>query len=146
MSRGQAACIVLGLEPNLENRKQAKAIFEDIPLDVCYDINYGPLKPIALGKSVINRNPFLHKTYIDTRPNSPEHIKDEFTSSQSSNEEGYDDYSKTNIMHKTRMIFLSNNPKLYQDSSTQVFITATQMYEEVKEYLPKLKEHVDTNI
>ncbi|KAI7904131.1 uncharacterized protein BX663DRAFT_504073 [Cokeromyces recurvatus] len=74
LTYGQACCLTLGLPPSNENRKKAKAYFETSLLDVCYISSLGARHPIAIGKDVMDRDPFTFQSFIDTRPSSPTHM------------------------------------------------------------------------
>ncbi|KAF7720806.1 hypothetical protein EC973_006011 [Apophysomyces ossiformis] len=71
LTLGQAACLVLGDPPTIENRKEAKEYFAKSRLAVTYIRNHDPYAPIAVGKALVERDPFKYQTYPDTPHLSP---------------------------------------------------------------------------
>lgn len=71
LTLGQACCLALGMEPTEDNRKEAKRMVDTCPFGVTYMQDSNPMKPIAMGKDVIKRDPFQFKTYPETPPQSP---------------------------------------------------------------------------
>ncbi|CAO3695764.1 unnamed protein product [Umbelopsis ramanniana] len=71
ITHGQACCLVLGVPPTQENRVSSKEYFESSRLTVCYVDSLGPLRPFAMGKDVVARDPFTYQSYITTCHSSP---------------------------------------------------------------------------
>ncbi|KAF7720435.1 hypothetical protein EC973_008939, partial [Apophysomyces ossiformis] len=68
LTEGQACCLVLDMEPTKENREKAKAIFQHSPFGVTYLHGTNPLEPVAMAKTLIEKNPFKYKSYQATPP------------------------------------------------------------------------------
>lgn len=169
ITRGQAACLILGLEPNKDNRKEAKSILDNTPLDATYCHDTSPLKPFAYGRKLISLNPFIYKQYPDTPPSSPrmgqdssvnlddredKHkegdrcnnssddmatYEDDDSNSQSS-EDTSDNYSKSNVLCIAKSISFTSVEN--EELYERGFFTSTAMYNEVEKHLPKLKQFV----
>ncbi|ORX63015.1 hypothetical protein DM01DRAFT_1379579 [Hesseltinella vesiculosa] len=71
LTYGQACCLVLSLPPTDENRKKANDYFDGSLLEVCFVGSLGPMRPIAIGKDVMARDPFTFQSYTTTRPSTP---------------------------------------------------------------------------
>ncbi|KAI9320894.1 hypothetical protein BX666DRAFT_1912297 [Dichotomocladium elegans] len=63
ITKGQAACLVLGDAVTEANRAKCKTIVERTPFEVVYTLERGNTRPIAIGKAVAQRDPF---SYWDT--------------------------------------------------------------------------------
>jgi hypothetical protein len=55
LTLGQAACLVLGMEPTTENRTKAKYLLEQTPFTVTYFSGANPMEPVAMGMSVVKQ-------------------------------------------------------------------------------------------
>ncbi|KAG1320292.1 hypothetical protein G6F62_011401 [Rhizopus arrhizus] len=68
ITKGQAACLVLGESVTEANRVKCKAIVNGTPFDIVYTSERGNTRPIAIGKVVAERDPFTYLDYPDTPP------------------------------------------------------------------------------
>ncbi|KAG0166085.1 hypothetical protein DFQ28_000675 [Apophysomyces sp. BC1034] len=68
ITKGQAACILLGDIISDDNRRKCKALMEETPLDIVYSPESGNKRPMAIGKVVVQRHPFDYLKYPDTPP------------------------------------------------------------------------------
>jgi hypothetical protein len=68
LTLGQAACLVLGMEPTTENRTKAKYLLEQTPFTVTYFTDANPMEPVAMGMAVVKQNPFKYRIYPETPP------------------------------------------------------------------------------
>jgi hypothetical protein len=71
LTLGQSACLVLDMSPTEDNRKKAKKILEETPFTVTYLFGSNPLEPVAMARSIVEKNPFKYRTYPATPPTSP---------------------------------------------------------------------------
>ncbi|KAG1439919.1 hypothetical protein G6F46_013884 [Rhizopus delemar] len=71
ITKVQASCMVLGEAVTESNRLKCKAIIEETPFQVVYTIAEGKMRPVAVGKQVVERNPFTYQKYPVTPPSSP---------------------------------------------------------------------------
>lgn len=68
ITKGQAACLVLGEPVTDDNRVKCKKIVEGTPFEVVYTLERGITRPIAIGKAVAQRDPFSYIEYPNTPP------------------------------------------------------------------------------
>lgn len=69
ITKGQAACILLGEIVTNENRVKCKAIMKETPFEIVHTSESGNRRPIAIAKNIFQRNPFDYLEYPDTPPN-----------------------------------------------------------------------------
>ncbi|KAI8997778.1 hypothetical protein BDB01DRAFT_831312 [Pilobolus umbonatus] len=149
---GQAACLVLDMQPTTANRKKAISILESTPFGVTYLNNGNHLEPFALARSIIDKNPFKYKKYPRTPPVSPilapteesdlkicKLEEDLETISNSSSEGLTGDYSSEGVLSMARLLFTRSNPE-NEELYDHVYYCNKQLYEIMEGHLPKLKE------
>ncbi|KAI8370174.1 hypothetical protein EDC96DRAFT_503294 [Choanephora cucurbitarum] len=56
ITKGQASYMVLGEAVTKSNRLKCKAIIEETPFEVVYTIAEGKMRPVAVGKQVVERD------------------------------------------------------------------------------------------
>ncbi|KAG0738153.1 hypothetical protein G6F16_012387 [Rhizopus arrhizus] len=71
LTRGQVIYLVLDMLPTVDNRRKGNDIVDNNAFNVTYTEDQGPQYPFAMGKSIIEKNPFTYKTYSRTPPTSP---------------------------------------------------------------------------
>lgn len=131
LTYGQACYLVLGFSPNKENREKAKLCFDTRLLDVCYMDSFGSMRPIAIGRDLLSRDPFTYRCYTTTRPSSPSKIPDCSTEDTEHIEDGSDDnneadtydllpVTKGSVLHVLKKILSSTQPsnsEMYEKTS-----------------------------
>jgi hypothetical protein len=68
ITKGQAACLVLGESVTKANRVKCKAIVNETPFDIVYTSERGNTRPIAIDKVVAEHDPFTYLDYPNTPP------------------------------------------------------------------------------
>ncbi|KAG0928826.1 hypothetical protein G6F57_013104 [Rhizopus arrhizus] len=142
LTRGQAICLVLDMLPTVDNRRKGNDIVDNNVFDVTYTEDQGPQHPFAMGKSIIEKNPFTYKTYPRTPPTSPTLYP-----------------SNTVATTQAPMIQLSTTSKVYYRSPSQcffkntenkdlfdyVFYTTTDIYNNITKQLPRLPKFMNAS-
>ncbi|ORZ18854.1 hypothetical protein BCR42DRAFT_411719 [Absidia repens] len=150
ITRDEALCLVLDMVPTDTNKRKATKIMEESPFDVVYLSELGPLRPIAMGKAIIDKNPYTYKRYPQTPPAIPilpednailesnDYSSDSDSKSTSSGETS-NSYSPTAIVSIAKSLFFTevDNETLFDYD----MYTTTDMYNEVKKVLPRLQQY-----
>ncbi|SAM02254.1 hypothetical protein [Absidia glauca] len=150
LTHGQAACLVLDLIPTIANRQKANDIVDNGYFAVIYTEEHGPRHPFAMGKSIVQKNPFTYKSYPRTPPASPKLSPSDTTAdinldnSSDDNEsdsstENSSTYSLQNLLAVTKSVFMkeAENKELFDFAC----YTTTDIYDSVKKQLPRLPEY-----
>ncbi|KAI9031025.1 hypothetical protein CLU79DRAFT_694733 [Phycomyces nitens] len=169
LTRGQAICLVLDMVPTVDNRQKGNDIVDNNVFNVTYTEEQGPQHPFAMGKSIIEKNPFTYKTYPRTPPTSPalypsntvasDNISDFCNNSKNDNshcgihttadhdsDSSADDsivYNLQSLLSITRSMFFKNaeNKNLFD----YAFYTTTDVYNSITKQLPRLPKFMDVS-
>ncbi|ORE18676.1 hypothetical protein BCV71DRAFT_243302 [Rhizopus microsporus] len=140
-------CLVLVLELTELNQQRASKEFDKYKVYV-YDRDGGPLKPFAMGKSLIAKRPYTYLKYprlpattVDSDnqlsvslDNSGVDDNDSISSAETTN-----NYSHTSIMAIINSIYFKEvQTKSLFDYG---FYTARQIYDDLSTHLPQLHDH-----
>ncbi|KAL0082441.1 hypothetical protein J3Q64DRAFT_1720554 [Phycomyces blakesleeanus] len=153
LTRGQAMCLVLDMVPTVDNRRKANEIVDSNVFNVTYTEDQGPLHPFAMGKSIIEKNPFKYKTYLKTPPTSPtlnpsntvtsDRISDLINNSNKNNGDDSDsstddsiDYNTRSLLSTTKSMFFKNVKN--KDLFDYGFYTTTDIYNNITKKMPRL--------
>ncbi|ORZ11614.1 hypothetical protein BCR42DRAFT_101685 [Absidia repens] len=149
ITKGQAGCLVLDLIPSIENRAKAKEILRDGPFDVTYLAGSDPLRPMAMGKAVMLKNPFVYKTYPDTPPVSPvltptqqvecSDVSDNESDSSDSSDDVTANYTKSDIMDLAKTTFVNKDPENPAVWDYR-FMTNKEIFQTMASRIPKLPQ------
>ncbi|KAI9320895.1 hypothetical protein BX666DRAFT_1912300 [Dichotomocladium elegans] len=107
ITKGQAACLVLGDAVTEANRAKCKTIVERTPFEVVYTLERGNTRPIAIGKAVAQRDPFSYLGYPDTPPPQNDFSDDIETKNVNQSAES-DDCAVSTIESSKLSVFLRN--------------------------------------
>lgn len=66
ITKGQAACQILGEDITPDNRQKCKTIIDDSVFEAVYRYDTGNRCPMAIGKKVARRDPLTYIAYPDT--------------------------------------------------------------------------------
>ncbi|SAM02253.1 hypothetical protein [Absidia glauca] len=152
MTRGQASCLVLDLVPTIANRQTANDIVDSGSFAVIYTDEHGPRHPFAMGKSIVQKNPFTYKSYPRTPLASPQLSPDDTMADvvleDSSNDDNDSDsstensntYSSQNLLTITKAMFVkeTENEELFDLG----FYTTTDIYDSIGNELPNLPDYI----
>ncbi|KAI9008466.1 hypothetical protein CLU79DRAFT_710834 [Phycomyces nitens] len=164
ITHGEAACLVLDLEPTELNQQRASEEFDTYKVDVVYDRNGGPLKPFAMGRTLIAKRPYTYLTYprlsatnkpmeatgvnsdnqisisldisgVDDNNKGKNEVNNDDNDSISSAETS-ENYSRTSIMALTNSLYFKEvQTKSLFDYG---FYTTRHIYDDLTTHLPRL--------
>ncbi|KAI7863856.1 hypothetical protein BDF14DRAFT_1884826 [Spinellus fusiger] len=160
LTRGQAICLVLDMVPTVENRRKGNDIVDNNVFNVTYTEDQGPQHPFAMGKSIIEKNPFTYKTYPRTPPTSPtlypsntvasDKISDFSNNSNNNNSDDSDSstddsivYNLQSLLSITKSMFFKNAKN--KDLFDYGFYTTTDIYNNITKQLPRLPKFMNAS-
>ncbi|ORY93966.1 hypothetical protein BCR43DRAFT_351307 [Syncephalastrum racemosum] len=149
LTEDQSSCLVLDLDPTLGKSGERQGYLRATAGGGHLSHGTNPMDPVAVGKSLIGRNPFKYQSYEMTPPSSPQ------LSPVSDAESGNDDresastncsqqlgvnYSKANIMKTAKLLFEAADPGntlIYR----RMFLTNRAVYQRLQQVFPALDQH-----
>ncbi|KAG1501489.1 hypothetical protein G6F47_000764 [Rhizopus delemar] len=163
LTRGQAICLVLDIVPTVDNRRKGNDIVDNSVFNVTYTEDQGPQHPFAMGKSIIEKNPFTYKTYPRTPPTSPtlypsntvasNKISDFSNNNNNNNSDDSDDsdsstgdsivYNLQSLLSITKSMFFKNAEN--KDLFDYAFYTTTDIYNNITKQLPRLPKFMNAS-
>ncbi|KAI8061808.1 uncharacterized protein B0P05DRAFT_599464 [Gilbertella persicaria] len=159
LTRGQAICLVLDMVPTVDNRRKGNDIVDNNVFSVTYTEEQGPQHPFAMGKSIIEKNPFTYKTYPRTPPTSPilypsnvvasDNISGFNNNSKNDNSDDSDDSADDSIVYSLQSLLSITKSMFFKTAENKdifdyAFYTTTDIYNNITKQLPQLPKFMDT--